>query len=71
MFTDKRKGWVPERLMHFLGMEGLLEQMKDHARIHSHKINFFKNTKNGATSETDRIRHILQGRAQAIYYHLF
>lgn len=35
--------------MYFLGMEGLLEQMKDHARTHSHKIIFFLNTKNGAT----------------------
>lgn len=32
----KRTG-VPERLMPLLGMEGLLEQMKDHARIHIDK----------------------------------
>lgn len=61
---------MPERLMHFLGMEGLLEQMKDHARTHSHKIFFFK-YQEWSNSETDRIKHILQGRAQAIYYHLF
>lgn len=57
--------------MHFLGMEGLLEQMKDHARTHSHKIIFFFIYQEWSNSETDRIKHILQGRAQAIYYHLF
>lgn len=45
LFTDKWKGWVPERLMPLLGMEGLLNQMKDHARIHSHRKKKLKTNK--------------------------